>query len=102
MIDKPAWNIPTSPTSPTQGGNTQPNTPSTQSTVYDYASNQRLSATNPTNQSRGLSMTSNANLQDIMNQEEIETKERQRHSKRPLTNVQVMYQSSVLVVGATC
>ena len=47
-------------------------------------------------------MTSNANLQDIMNQEEIETKERQRHSKRPLTNVQVMYQSSVLVVGATC
>ena len=102
MIDKPAWNIPTSPTSPTQGGNTQPNTPSTQNTVYDYASNQRLSATNPTNQSRGLSMTSNANLQDIMNQEEIETKERQRHSKRPLTNVQVLYQSSVLVVGATC
>ena len=47
-------------------------------------------------------MTSNANLQDIMNQEEIETKERQRHSKRPLTNVQVMYQSNVLVVGATC
>lgn len=33
------------------------------------------------------------NLQEIMHQEEWETRERQRHSKKPLVNVQVWRQA---------